>query len=330
MIQSIQDAFRILDTEEEVIPIEAIEFLYEHDRSLEIEGRLLHTISHAADPNVYYDENRGTFRITPFWYMIIAENHLTINFIEPLIRFFSSPTDEFDDLVAEQACFLVGRLCQFFPTFSIPRFFDALENILKSSGETALSFYLYDILYFVDIQANKERLLAFMELIPVGDLELVAIILTMRGLQDATAIAERRISESNYPDIEEEEIEEEESEEVDFDPEAMESFFEGPHGLTTITSPWVEQRPGWKEYLLDVLTDAGDDDDDDDFWEEEAEDYLPGPDEINLPWDDEYIPPEHIPETINPDHRKIGKNDPYPCGSGNKFKDCCEGKGIYD
>lgn len=29
-------------------------------------------------------------------------------------------------------------------------------------------------------------------------------------------------------------------------------------------------------------------------------------------------------------HRKIGRNEPCPCGSGKKFKQCCLGKGIYD
>jgi len=28
--------------------------------------------------------------------------------------------------------------------------------------------------------------------------------------------------------------------------------------------------------------------------------------------------------------KKIGRNDPCPCGSGKKFKKCCMGKGIYD
>ena len=29
-------------------------------------------------------------------------------------------------------------------------------------------------------------------------------------------------------------------------------------------------------------------------------------------------------------HKKIGRNDTCPCGSGKKFKNCCLGKGIYD
>ena len=28
--------------------------------------------------------------------------------------------------------------------------------------------------------------------------------------------------------------------------------------------------------------------------------------------------------------RKIGVNEPCPCGSGKKFKKCCRGKGLYD
>ena len=30
------------------------------------------------------------------------------------------------------------------------------------------------------------------------------------------------------------------------------------------------------------------------------------------------------------DNPKVGRNDPCPCGSGKKFKQCCIGKGIYD
>ena len=36
------------------------------------------------------------------------------------------------------------------------------------------------------------------------------------------------------------------------------------------------------------------------------------------------------PAPFTRDFKKIGRNDPCPCGSGKKFKFCCEGKGIYD
>ena len=35
-------------------------------------------------------------------------------------------------------------------------------------------------------------------------------------------------------------------------------------------------------------------------------------------------------ETYKRQNKKIGRNDPCPCGSGKKFKQCCINKGIYD
>ncbi|MFO0974097.1 MAG: SEC-C metal-binding domain-containing protein [Phycisphaerae bacterium] len=54
---------------------------------------------------------------------------------------------------------------------------------------------------------------------------------------------------------------------------------------------------------------------------EESERYkksLPGADEPPLP------PPV---EPIKTDKAQIGRNDPCPCGSGKKFKQCCAKKG---
>ena len=41
---------------------------------------------------------------------------------------------------------------------------------------------------------------------------------------------------------------------------------------------------------------------------------LPGEDDAPLP------PP---PEPIKADHKEVGRNDPCPCGSGKKYKQCC-------
>lgn len=41
---------------------------------------------------------------------------------------------------------------------------------------------------------------------------------------------------------------------------------------------------------------------------------LPGP-------DDEPLPPP--PDSIHRDKPDIGRNDPCPCGSGKKYKQCC-------
>lgn len=46
---------------------------------------------------------------------------------------------------------------------------------------------------------------------------------------------------------------------------------------------------------------------------------------------EEYLyPPQTEPETYQRQHRKVGANDPCPCGSGKKFKKCCRGNGKFD
>ncbi len=59
----------------------------------------------------------------------------------------------------------------------------------------------------------------------------------------------------------------------------------------------------------------------------------------NLPEWDDIFPQEKKDElykeqksstTFKREGKKIGRNDPCPCGSGKKFKQCCMGKGVYD
>ena len=51
--------------------------------------------------------------------------------------------------------------------------------------------------------------------------------------------------------------------------------------------------------------------------EKEHQKQLPGEDETPLP------PPV---EPIQADAGKVGRNDPCPCGSGKKYKQCCARK----
>ena len=37
---------------------------------------------------------------------------------------------------------------------------------------------------------------------------------------------------------------------------------------------------------------------------------------------------EHKQETVRRDHPKVGRNDPCPCGSGKKYKNCCMQKDL--
>lgn len=73
----------------------------------------------------------------------------------------------------------------------------------------------------------------------------------------------------------------------------------------------------WQQYMRrEVLTSAA-----------THERYHPVP-EL---WDDEDDFPFYFPQQpYRRRHRKIGANEPCPCGSGKKFKKCCRGTGKYD
>jgi len=62
--------------------------------------------------------------------------------------------------------------------------------------------------------------------------------------------------------------------------------------------------------LSDIMHSRPADDDDDDF-DDEQDDFEP-----DVPLDDALQP--------KPDFSRVGKNDYCPCGSGRKFKNCCE------
>ncbi len=46
--------------------------------------------------------------------------------------------------------------------------------------------------------------------------------------------------------------------------------------------------------------------------------------------DPDFDPPYQPAEPFERVYRKIGANEPCPCGSGKKFKKCCRGNGRYD
>lgn len=47
------------------------------------------------------------------------------------------------------------------------------------------------------------------------------------------------------------------------------------------------------------------------------------PDYDNYDFLEDYVPIEDIPQTYKREGKKVGRNDPCPCGSGKKYKKCC-------
>jgi preprotein translocase subunit SecA len=68
------------------------------------------------------------------------------------------------------------------------------------------------------------------------------------------------------------------------------------------------EKPANEWYAEHVLL-SGADDEEDEYPDDEYEDY-----------DAEPLAPS---DTVIREERKIGRNDPCPCGSGKKYKKCC-------
>jgi hypothetical protein len=56
-------------------------------------------------------------------------------------------------------------------------------------------------------------------------------------------------------------------------------------------------------------------------------DHLNG---VCLPGKEGAVEGVYTADGVRRGHKKVGRNDPCPCGSGKKFKKCCIGKGVYD
>ena len=83
----------------------------------------------------------------------------------------------------------------------------------------------------------------------------------------------------------------------------------------------VEFRRKWYEEYplpLDDWDEGSDDEWDQEFSEDNGDEDFEDEDDLDLP--DE---PVVSPTTIVRQHERIGRNDPCPCGSGKKYKNCC-------
>ncbi|MEK7254046.1 MAG: SEC-C metal-binding domain-containing protein, partial [Bacteroidota bacterium] len=280
-------------------------------------------------------EDMEEFSLAPLCYMIVAENHPSEAFIEPLIQFLSNEDASELEIECEQVAYLVGKLCEALPEVAVPKFLDAIERLAKSETDATYS-YLYDALYFADAESYKDQMLNIFREPSLADPDIFAQILAAKKIPEALPLMEERLKMMEQEVAEnEEEMDEEEMEDLEVMEEELDALIEeikrGEFDFSTLAQPWVQQRPDWKEYLQAIEEEDFDlfgDMDEDDF--EDDDEYLAAPDELNTPHDHDYLPFEDVPETVKREHPKVGRNEPCPCGSGKKFKDCHWGKGVYD
>ncbi len=153
MIFSIKQAFKILDTQKDGIPYEAIDYLRNAPTSPKIVDKIYSALIHAYD-DTYHDHNSDFWYNTPLWYAIVAEKHLSKKLITPVAELFTTTEDDWDFL-DEQGQFLICLLAEKYPDDVIRKLRELIDALLKLKAQLPY-LYLFDAFYFVDKEKYKD------------------------------------------------------------------------------------------------------------------------------------------------------------------------------
>ena len=308
-IQSLDEAFARLEAEEYGIPFGAIEYLYKHPQDDRIDEKIIWHLENAHNDDLFYSEEKDWTFGTPLWYAIVAEGHLSEKLTEPLFKFFQQDQDW--DFIMEQTGYLVGKMAQKFPDTFIPKAIDHIELEVLAESDAPFNFF-FEVFLFCDLNKYKSRIIRLLKnprlrvldalVSEIGALPIPELIPIFEELK--TEYEARYEKEQNFHNehalIELEEALKIQKGELEWEERQA----------------YCEMRGHWKSHYH-VMDDRfypdeqvnkyeyDYDEEDDNDYEEEYEKYP-------------------LPQTtVKREGKKIGRNDPCPCGSGKKYKKCC-------
>jgi len=298
-------AFEILDTQPYDIPYSAIDFLYNHPTNQEISTKIITALGLTYTEH-YYVKDLETILYTPLWYMIVAEKYLELDILDAIIRVISVEDGD-SDLIDEQVSFLTGAICEKHGDLAVEKVLNAIEELMDKKSEAPYLF-LFDSLAYADEKTHFDQILRLLEHPNNHYLEPLVFRLSdnqytsfLPPLKKIITRLKRRKNSNAYLEFQidtlEESVEELETGEL-IDPEEA--------------LPSHKTRDDWKEYFGKF----------EDYFSKETSGK-------NLFYDDDYddfFPSNHFIHentgTIK-NTKKIGRNEPCPCGSGKKYKKCC-------
>lgn len=180
MIKNIDEAFRIIESIKKAIPYEAIKYLQEQPVNKKITDKIVYSLEHAYDNDVYFDADEDVVYSTPLWYAIVAEKHISEELINPIIELYTI-IDYGWDFLEEECGYLVGLISEKYPDTASEKILNAIENQIDKRSESSY-LYLFDVLYFADLNKYKEKILHILQkenfkwidayLNPIADLQI--------------------------------------------------------------------------------------------------------------------------------------------------------------
>lgn len=292
MQNSIQEAFLTIERQKEGIPLEAIRFLYNHPQSRVIRKKIIYALKHAYD-DTYYDVENDHYFLTPLWYAIVAENHLSKKIVNPVIKLFTATNDDWDFL-DEQGLYLIGKLAEKYPDFVMKKVMRAIDKMLTKNLKLPY-LYLFDAFFYVDAKKYKRWFLKTLQKENLYWKGVFVNHISDLQIKEAIPILKKMLEDEYYDTFEKGDIEES-IEELEEDKKLFPDIFQ-PYCKTR--GKWEEHYANWEQNFYDAREEDNDNDNDNEFFNQ---------------------PPIRI--------KKIRRNEPCPCGSGKKYKKCCIDKGL--
>jgi hypothetical protein len=161
-ITTIEEAFKEIEKEQERVPVEGIEYLYNHEKNEEITNKLAFSLENAYNKDVYYNKAADYYYPTPLWYAIVAENHLSEELVQPIISLYTPRGSETWDYLDEQGHFLIGKISKELGEKATNPFLDTSEEYSKKKTRYS-TLYLHECLFFVDQQKDLPQILRILE-----------------------------------------------------------------------------------------------------------------------------------------------------------------------
>lgn len=307
MTYSHKEAYQALENTQGKIPEQAIEYLREAPDSEKLIDRIIKELRFAYTKE--YDSD------APLFFSVVAEKHLSEKLIDPVLQLFVSREDTWWPLNL-QGEYLLGALAKKYPDVVATKVLTTLEREIDNAS--MMPYYsLLEAFYFIDLDKYAEQIIEIYSHEDLGYVKYFSKILADMGLRQALPEMEKwqrkyEKNPSRYGSL--------------LDSKLKGTFEEFTDRLRSEGAEYPKEKQSfhnrrgeWKPFLTEVFKELYHQQSNmaqlSEFWNEDEDEVT---ERANTPPD--------VMEKAGPSKAKIGRNDPCPCGSGKKYKNCCMGK----
>lgn len=241
---NIQEAFHILDTLQEGIPFEQIDFLRNHNEKEQIEVKIQKVLEKAYTEEVMLGHLSNQTPHTGLWYSIVAEEHASTTLAKTIVSMLTNDKSVDWDLMNEQLLYLIGLLSSK-SAENVEIFLSAIEEqISKKKKNTAYS-YLFETVYFSN-SIQKEQIIRILRKLSGFDQTIMMSMLLETNQTDYIDLAKSIVKPEN-------EFEDKESMEFNMNKE-LQALIQMSENGEIENRCYFTNRGNWKEHYKQLET----------------------------------------------------------------------------